>query len=97
MMVTTPGILPGVKEVVPMEGNIRARLRKYHEQCRDSAEEFFREQMKFEADESIRLGEEFSPAEFAKRVEEAKLEDGSVYAAFRDKLEFHTKAVEFLS
>lgn len=95
-MVTTPNILPGVKEVVPMDGTIRERLLAYHRQGVQSAEDFFQDQVAFEANEAIMRGQQFSPREFAQRVKEASIEDGSVYAVFRDRLGFHRAAVAYL-
>lgn len=95
-MVTQPGIIEGVKEIVPMEGTILERLLKFHRQGVESAEAFWADTVAFEANTAIMSGKQFSPAAFRKRVEEATIEDGSIYAAFRDKLYFHREAVAYL-
>jgi hypothetical protein len=95
-MTTQAGIIEGVKEVVPMEGTMRERLLAFHKQGVTSAEMFFADTVAFEANTAILSGQPWSPREFAQRLREARVEDGSIYAAFRDKLAFHRAAVEFI-
>lgn len=95
-MVTTPDIIEGVKEIVPMEGTTRERLLEFHRRAVKAAEAFWADTVAFETNTAIMEDREFSPVAFRRCVQEAKIEDGSIYAAMRDKLSFHRDAVLFL-